>query len=117
MSLIRNSGGRSWRLRCQIVAATRDWPCRRLLRSDGCGIEAEAPFHKWVWRSKWSSLFTGTRGMNNLSEKVFPFIFFFVYGEPEQLCRNSPPAISHSIVFFFLVISEVSPSSSQVLRV
>ena len=77
MSLICDFDGRSWRLHCQIVVATRDLPCRRLLGSDDCGIEAEASFHKWVWRSMWCSLFTGTRGMNNLSEKVPSFIFSF----------------------------------------
>ena len=67
MSSVYDSGGRSWRLRCQVVVAAEDWPRERLLGSDGYGTEAEASFYKWAWYSMRACLFAGAGGMNGSS--------------------------------------------------
>ena len=64
MSSICDSGGRSWRLCCQVVVAAGDWTCERLLEPDGYGTEIEASLLKWAWYSVQVCLFAGAEGMN-----------------------------------------------------
>ena len=64
MSSICDSGGRSWRLRCQVVVAAEDWSYERLLESDGYEIEIEVSLLKWAWYSVQACLFAGAEGMD-----------------------------------------------------
>ena len=64
MSLICNFGGRSWRLRCLVIVAAKDWSYERLLESNGYVTEIEASLLKWAWYSVQAYLFAGAEGMN-----------------------------------------------------